>query len=116
MCVVKVKNVRLTQSDVHIARLKGPVHSIRSRVQGAAWSQSVGVSGEASLCMFAYLFFFKAFKTVGTYYLFKILNYKNISCPVATHCGALLKRSGRYGAVGQVHRTGRAATAAAGAL
>ena len=58
VCVVKVKNVRLTQSDVHIARLKGPVHSIRSRVQGAAWSQSVGVSGEASLCMFAYLFFF----------------------------------------------------------
>lgn len=36
--------------------------------------------------------------------------------PVAPHCGALLKRSGRYGAVGRVHRTGRAATAATGAL
>lgn len=74
VCDVKVKNVTLTQSDVHITRLKGPVHRSK-QVQGAAWSQSVGVSGEASLGMFAYLFF-KAFKTVGTYYLFKILNYK----------------------------------------
>lgn len=62
VCDVKVKNVTLTQSDVHIARLKGPVHSVRSRVQGAAWSQSVGVSGEASLGMFAYLFFLKLLK------------------------------------------------------
>lgn len=57
---VKGKNVRLTQSNALIARLKGPVLSIRSRVQGAAWSQC-WVPGEASLCMFSYLFFKKSF-------------------------------------------------------